>query len=159
MKELLETFSLGEIVIFLVLLAATIKSFFTFWDWAVGRLKLVFNKQYEKEQLKEKFQEIIADQNRKLNSAFQEHNQMRDQMGEIHQMINVLMESDRNDIKAWITEKHHYFCYEKGYIDDYSLDCLERRFASYEKEDGNSFVETLMNEIRALPKVSKAEKK
>ena len=101
----------------------------------------------------------IKDQNKKLNNALQEHSQMRYQMEEIHKMMNVLMESDRNDIKAWITEKHHYFCYEKGYIDDYSLDCLERRFASYEKEDGNSFVETLMNEIRALPKVSKADKK
>lgn len=159
MEELLETFSLEEIVIFLVLLAAAIKSFFTFWDWVVGRLKLVFSKQYEKEQLKEKFQETIADQNKKLNNALQEHNQMRNQMEEIHKMMNVLIESDRSDIKAWITEKHHYFCYEKGYIDDYSLDCLERRFASYEKEDGNSFVETLMSEIRALPKVSKADKK
>lgn len=159
MKELLETFSLGEIIIFLVLFAVAIKSFFTFWDWAIERLKLIFHKEYEKEQLKEKFQEIIKDQNKKLNNALQEHSQMRYQMEEIHKMMNVLMESDRNDIKAWITEKHHYFCYEKGYIDDYSLDCLERRFASYEKEDGNSFVETLMNEIRALPKVSKADKK
>lgn len=39
-----------------------------------------------------------------------------------------------------------------GWIDDYSMECLERRFLIYQHEHGNSFVEGLMDEIRALPK-------
>jgi hypothetical protein len=38
------------------------------------------------------------------------------------------MKSDKDSIKAFITKEHHYFCYEKGWIDDYNLDCLEKRF-------------------------------
>lgn len=64
----------------------------------------------------------------------------------------MLIESDKEDIKAFITGQHHYFIYGKGWIDDYSMECLEKRFAIYEREHGNSFVEGLMNEIRALPK-------
>ena len=68
--------------------------------------------------------------------------------------MSILLASDKDDIKSWITEKHHYFCYEKKVIDDYSLDCIEKRYQHYVDEGGNSYVATLMREIRALPKVS-----
>lgn len=53
---------------------------------------------------------------------------------------------------GYVTERHHFFVYEQGWIDDYSMECLERRFLIYQHEHGNSFVEGLMDEIRALPK-------
>ena len=70
-----------------------------------------------------------------------------------------MVESDKDDIKAWITEKHHFYCYEKRHIDDYSLDCIEKRYAHYQDEGGNSFVEDLMKDIRKLPKTSSLELK
>ena len=68
--------------------------------------------------------------------------------------IELLTQSDKDDIKAWITEKHHYFCYEKGQIDDYSLDCIEKRYSHYKDEGGNSFIDDLMNDLRSLKKTS-----
>ena len=58
--------------------------------------------------------------------------------------INLLIESDKDDIKQSITKDHHYFCYQLKSIDDYSLDCIEKRFSHYEEEGGNSFVQVLM---------------
>ena len=75
-------------------------------------------------------------------------------MEETKKTMSILLASDKDDIKSWITEKHHYFCYEKKVIDDYSLDCIEKRYQHYVDEGGNSYVATLMREIRALPKVS-----
>ena len=68
----------------------------------------------------------------------------------VKKSVELLIESDKNDIKSWITEKHHYFMRQK-WIDDYSLDCIERRFKCYQREGGNSYVEELVNEIRKLP--------
>ena len=65
----------------------------------------------------------------------------------------MLVESDKESIKAYITERHHFFVQERKWIDYHSMDCLERRFAIYEKEHGNSFVEDLMNDLRQLPKM------
>lgn len=45
--------------------------------------------------------------------------------------IDMLIDSDKDDIKSFITEKHHYYCYKVGYIDDFSLDCIEKRFKHY----------------------------
>nr|DAP87437.1 MAG TPA: hypothetical protein [Caudoviricetes sp.] len=70
----------------------------------------------------------------------------------INDSIAMLIESDKESIKAYVTERHHFFVYEQGWIDDYSMECLERRFLIYQHEHGNSFVEGLMDEIRALPK-------
>ena len=67
-------------------------------------------------------------------------------------MLDMLIDSDRDDIKSFITMQHHHFVYEKKWIDDYSMDCLEKRYQHYEDEGGNSYVEHLMIELRSLPK-------
>ena len=77
---------------------------------------------------------------------------IKTQLESLKDSINLLLESDRDDIKQSLTKDHHYFCYKLGSIDDYSLDCMEKRYAHYEKEKGNSFVKTLMQEVRALPR-------
>ena len=56
----------------------------------------------------------------------------------------MLIESDKDDIKAYITREHHFFCYEQGWIDDFSLDCLEKRYAHYKIEGGNTFIDGFM---------------
>ena len=75
----------------------------------------------------------------------------------IENKVQLLTEADQYDIKAWITEKHHYFCYEKKWIDDYNLDCIEKRYHYYTLEGGNSFIADLMEEIRTLPRVSSSK--
>ena len=68
--------------------------------------------------------------------------------------IDMLIDSDKDAIKAYITQKHHFFCYEQGWIDDFSLDCIERRYQHYKEEGGNTFIDGFMGELRQLPKGS-----
>lgn len=65
--------------------------------------------------------------------------------------VNILMESDKEDIKAYVTEKHHLYL-SRGWIDDFTLECIEKRFACYQEEEGNSFVENLVQDLRKLPR-------
>lgn len=62
MMALLETYSITEILIFLVLLAIAFKSVVTFWDWLVSRLSVHFKKENEQalqqEKTDKKFEEI-----------------------------------------------------------------------------------------------------
>lgn len=150
MKEILElfnTFSGTSIVIFIVMLAFAIKGVVTFVDWGYERLKQYFDKKHSTQESKEKILE-------KLDSHSKDILEIKEAFAQQQKLINLLVNSDRDDIKAWITEKHHFYCYEKKYIDDYTLDCIEKRFRHYEDEGGNSFVATLMQEIRSLPKIS-----
>jgi hypothetical protein len=73
-------------------------------------------------------------------------------MHELEKKNDILIESDKDDIKAYITREYHYFVEEKKWIDKFSLDCIEKRYAHYVDEGGNSFILDLMNELRKLPK-------
>lgn len=133
--ELLKQFSLTEIVIFIILLGSAIKGFSSFLDWLNEKGVKIFKNKYQKpKETEETLKEIIQ--------------AIQDLKGD----VQLLMQSDKDSIKAFITKQHHYFCYQEKEIDDQSLDCIEKRYAHYKDQGGNSYIDTLMSELRALPK-------
>lgn len=145
MLELLSTFSIAQILLFIVLLAVAFKKVADFIDWVQDKIK----KRDKKTITQQEEQQKRIDRFDQLEKNVVEMNEYMKDMGN---KINILMDSDKDAIKAWITREHHYFCYQRKWIDDYSLDCLERRYSHYVEENGNSFISTLMDELRALPK-------
>lgn len=141
MENLLKTFTIEQIILFTVLLAAAIKGIVTWTDWANQKL----NNKLSQKQNEDDFK-------KDMNALKTTVTTINEKIDNMTSLIDLLMISDKDEIKAYITREHHYFCYDLGYIDDYNLDCIERRYALYVKEGGNSFVEELMKDIRALPK-------
>ena len=139
--QLLKQFDITTFLTFTIVLALAAKGVIIFFDWVKERLMKMFNKQTKKQRQREQL--------RQQEKSIRE---LKNNMESIQSKMNLLIESDKDDIKAWITEKHHFYCYQQKYIDDYTLECLEKRFSHYEVEGGNSFVHTLMEELRALPK-------
>lgn len=152
MEELLTKYTAVEIIVFMVLLAFAIKEVITFIDWAHNRLRGAFKKENEREEIKQQLNDVyncFECLDTHFTTVIEEN---RVQSNKMQETIDILLASDKDDIKAWITQQYHYFCYELGCIDDFSLDCIEKRYSHYQDEGGNSFVATLMAEIRALPK-------
>jgi hypothetical protein len=145
MTELLNNYSLTEILMFIIMLAFAIKGVIDFYDWAKKRIKEPVDKAYTEKEMKQKVLDTLESHN--------------EQIDKISKAIDILIASDKDDIKSWITEKHHYFCYELGYIDDYNYQCIEARYKHYKEEDGNTFIDSFIEDIRALPKVSVINKK
>ena len=139
--QLLKQFDITTFLTFTIVLALAAKGVIIFFDWVKERLMKMFNKQTKKQR-----------QIEQLRQQEESIKELKSNMKSIQSKMNLLIESDKDDIKAWITEKHHFYCYQQKYIDDYTLDCLEKRFSHYEVEGGNSFVHNLMEELRALPK-------
>jgi Mg2+ and Co2+ transporter CorA len=152
MFDLLESFTPVQIFTFIILFAIAFKQTVDFIDWlkekVQNRDESVKSEQDEKETLEQRIEELEKSQ-KEISEAL---NSLKDN-------IDMLIKSDKDSIKAYITKEHHYFCYKVGWIDDYSLDCLERRFDHYVEEKGNSFIESLMDEVRALPKKPMQENK
>ncbi len=135
MKTLLETFSISQIVLYTILVLIAFKGVVTFFDWFTSRGVDYFKTKYQKPK---QLQQSVENMAKTLTT--------------LAEKVDMLIQSDKDDIKAFITRQHHYFCYQKGWIDDHSLDCIERRFEHYRHQGGNSFIETLMEQIRDLPK-------
>ena len=145
--ELLSTYSVTEIITFIVIIALAIKGTVEFFDWGKKRMQSASNARHEEEDSQTTIKENI-------DELFKMQKAQKESIDKLTQAVDLLIQSDKDDIKAWITEKHHYYCYQLKYIDDFSLDCIEKRYSHYKKEGGNSFVEDLMRDLRSLKKVS-----
>lgn len=75
--------------------------------------------------------------------------EISDKVSSLQEETELLKESDKDSIKAFITKEYNYWV-PKGCIDIYSLKAIESRYAKYVKEHGNSFVEDLMIGLRGL---------
>lgn len=152
MKELLTQYSVTDILIFIVILAAAIKGTFSFFEWAHAKLKSFFSKQEAPIKQKEKTEKRFEKNEQAIQEIKTNQEQINATLQQISNKITLLINSDKDDIKSFITREHHYFCYQLHWIDDYSLECCERRYQHYRDEGGNSFILGFMNELRALPK-------
>ena len=146
MIQLFTNYSSREIILFIIVLAIGIKNLIQFVDWAKKRTKQAVQENNIPAQLActtQRHEEELGD--------------IRKQLVSIEQAVNLLISSDKDDIKQSLTKDHHYFCYKLKSIDDYSLDCMEKRYSHYKDEGGNSFVKILMQEVRALPRKIETE--
>ena len=150
--SVLKDFPISEILLCIIGVLVLIKWIIEYFDWGHKRTKDKYDQ--EAKQSKD-----IKDINEKLNQNSEDikmliemQKQQNEKIEQQNLRIGLLIDSDKDDIKAFITEKYHYFVEVRGWIDDYSLDCLERRFQHYKDENGNSFVADLMSEIKRLPK-------
>lgn len=143
MIDMLQQYSITDIMIFTVFLALAIKGIISFFDWVKERATQHFKAKEDQDR-----QEV--DQNDKINSILESQNAILAQIHEMRDIIDILEASDRDAIKSYITKEYKYYTKE-GWIDDYSLEILEKRFHHYELEGGNSFILKLMEELRALP--------
>lgn len=152
MTELFNNYTVGEIVSFVVTFALATKGIVTFWDWAVDRVKKSMNKQTQKERERQILEEKIERNEQKIIEVFKKEEENKQTLDNLSQCVNILVQSDKDAIKSYITKEHHYYCYKQKWIDDYTLDCIERRYLHYKDEGGNSFISDLIEELRDLPK-------
>ena len=151
MIALLQYYSLSDILMFTIFLALAIKSLISFFDWAYVYIKKFFNIHYSKINQKEALERRLQKGSQVMTELKNSQQTTDEILKNLSAKIDLLIDSDKDDIKSYITREHHYFCYKLGYIDDFSLDCIEKRFKHYSDEGGNSFIENFMKDLRALP--------
>lgn len=102
---------------------------------------------------KQKELDIQAEFN-KLHERFDKIDNLLDEletrMAAAEQRLKDLTESDMHDIKAWIVEQYHKFYTNQGWIDAFSAETIDKRYADYVKEGGNSYVENLITQLHTL---------
>lgn len=155
MIALLQHYSLSDIFMFTIFLALAIKSLISFFDWSFDHVKKIFYKEHGKLTEKEKLEQRLQKGSEVMTTLKANQQITSEKLNELAKKIDLLINSDKDDIKSYITKEHHYFCYQQGWIDDFSLDCLEKRYQHYLEENGNSFIKGFMEELRALPKQTK----
>ena len=150
--SVLKDFPISEILLCIVGVLVLVKWIIEYFDWGHKRTKDKYDQETERKKNIEDINEKLNQNSEDIKMLIEMQKQQNEKIEQQNLRIELLIDSDKDDIKAFITEKYHYFVEVKGWIDDYSLDCLERRFQHYKDENGNSFVADLMSEIKRLPK-------
>lgn len=161
MIELFKTLTIEQVIIYSVLIIIAAKGVFDFILYIKKIYKDKFDKDYNKKQREElitRYKADIADMQNKMiechssvgNKIDDLTNTLNGRMDEMEEQLNILTVSDMHDIKGWIVEKHHLLM-KKGWVDDFTMDTIEKRYSDYEKEGGNTYVHTLVEELRTLP--------
>lgn len=152
MLELFQKFSFPEIVLFIIMLAVAIKGVVTFLEWSQEKISKVLHIKNGRTAEKQQMKQHLADNTISIEKLAEKQNATDEYLKKMSDKIDLLIESDKDDIKSYITREHHRFCYDLKEIDDFSLDCLEKRFKHYSDEGGNSFIQEFMQELRKLPR-------
>jgi hypothetical protein len=152
MDKIISSFSVEQVVLFLVLGAAAIKGAIDFYDWAHAKLQNKFKKEEKIDNTEAQLLDELSERDKKITELEDNQSQIIESLDNMNKKVDLLIDSDKDDIKSFITREHHFFCYVQGWIDDYSLECCERRYDHYVHENGNSFIEGFMNDLRKLPK-------
>ena len=148
LEHFFETYSLTQIIIFIIFSALAVKEFINLIDLFLNRGEKYFKNKNKEEDKFAKYEEEIK--------ALKENQEkMSESINKLSANVELLIDSDKDDIKSFITKEYHYFVEQKGWIDKFSFDCIEKRFNHYRDEGGNSFIEDLMSELRQLPKQPK----
>lgn len=150
MVELLSTFTGTQIIIFIAMILLAGKELLTAIDFFKKRNKDVIDKEHEKEDEKEEILEQLKDISAKIENHNQKFDEISQRIDKQQETLNTLIASDIEDIKSDIVKQYHYFM-GKQWIDDFSLDVVEKRFARYKEEGGNTYVENLVEKLRQLP--------
>lgn len=148
MIELFQKFTFPDIVTFIVLFALAIKGIISFFEWSQQKIGKVLHIKNDKAQMKQR----LLKNTELIEKITNKQNNTDEYLQKMSQKIDLLIQSDKDAIKSYITEEHHKFCYDLKEIDDFSLDCLQKRYRHYADEGGNSFIEGFMQDLRKLPR-------
>lgn len=161
MIELLSTLTLTQVFTYAILILIGIKELLTLKDFFKKRV----DKKYEDENSDRKQTEEIFEELKSLKEEIQAQKkeydvlksniydfkeQYKTKEEERQAILKLLIKSDRDAIKSFIVKEYHHFI-EQQWIDDFSLDTIEKRFTHYKEEGGNSYICNLIKDLRDLP--------
>lgn len=150
MLEILSTYTIAQLLVILVGVGLLIKGIWDLVDFFIKKIKNHYDKSQQGEITRKEIFEQVEKVSDKINKIVEEQSIIKGKIDDQQEFLDLLIESDKDQLKSLIVNRYHHFI-AKGWIDDFSMDSLEKNFQHYEDEGGNSYVHDLMVELRKLP--------
>jgi len=173
-ETLMSQYSVGSIVFVLILAGVAVKflgellayfseklsNYFgmrqtdkTFKEETQRQLQLLVKQREEDETFRMDTQKTLSDLLKNQEQILETQQLLADKIDDNTHQVSLLQDRMQDSTRAYIIDKYHYFKM-MGVIDIMSLEDLERRFMYYKEAGGDTFIDGLMEEIRALPDIS-----
>ena len=182
LNTLLSQFSIEGLILLGVLFLVAVKFVGELFEYCYNKIKKYFDIKDEKEErheeimnsLEELKQQVSEQEELSKESSKQITNlsvQLKEQedksqifqkaidnqivkFTDFETQLQNLCDRMQDSTRAYIIDKHHHYCYQIGAIDDMALQDIERRFMYYKAAGGNTFIDSMMEEVRNLPRLT-----
>lgn len=162
LTTLFSQYSTESIILFIMAIAIAIKAVSELWEYFYNKLRKYFNYQTKKEQTYSDLMESISNletslstlRQKEIVSIYEKVDLSVKRNEEVKAQVSLITERLQETTRGHIIDKHHYFCYELRYIDDLSLQSLEREYLYYKASGGDTYVDGLMEDMRELPRLT-----
>lgn len=154
MSNLFAQYSIETIILIIVMLGVATKFIGELIEWFYTKLRKYFNHQNDKDKAHSEITDGLSDIKEKISTLVTNSTILNERVSNLEAQAELTTDRLQENSKSYIIDKHHYFCYEVKAIDDLNLQSLERRYLYYKTAGGDSYIDGLMEEIRALPKVN-----
>jgi len=154
LTNLFSQYSIETLILLTISLGLAIKFVGELWEYFYNKVKKYFNYQSQKDQKHEEIIDGIGSIKEQIKSLKEENKNLNDKLASFDDKMDIMTERLQENTRSFIIDKHHYFCYTVGAIDDLNLQSLERHYLYYKASGGNSFIDGLMEDIRALPRLN-----
>lgn len=157
MVELINAFGIGTVVIVLLIAIPAIVNFITWckklWQKRTAFIEENVEKGRQKEKIEEAKEQRLQDGEVRMSQTEADISDLKTIIQKQQEQIDLLIESDKLNIKTWIKEQHEKWMPRKC-IDSQTLELLCQRYKLYKLEGGNSWAKKLFDELCALPVVT-----
>lgn len=151
-EQLFAQYSIESILLLLIMLGVSVKFIGELCEYFYNKMKKYFADEASQVKENESLSESIRQIDSKVTAVKDSIEKQQEIIAMLQEQSQLTVERMQENERSYIIDKHHYFCYEVGMIDDMNLQSLERRYVYYKAQGGNSFIDGLMREIRALPR-------
>lgn len=169
-------YSAVEVIYMLILIGLSFKLVSELVDWFKNKGRVYFKKETQQENLVDKL-DIISEKIDSLSDQISGLEQrvdntetaiyslkdkvknltdvaasLEEQSQKTDESLNLVQDRLQNQARDRLIELHHKYVYEYKMIDDIGLQSMERTYFYYKAAGGNTFIDTLMDEVRDLPR-------
>lgn len=159
LNQLFSQYSFESLWLLIILLAVAFKFVNELFEYFYERAKKFFNYQSKKDNDKKDIINSLDNLRRNIENLQNSIVTQSEAIKQLKDHEKLTLERLQENSRNYIIDKHHYFCYEVKAIDDLSLQSLERRYLYYKAAGGDSFIDGLMEDIRALPRIDLSNKR
>lgn len=138
MENLLNAFDFKTIILVLFLAAVGVREVIQLYRYFHIRIYGSFEK-------RDNAKDIMNQMGRSMQSVLIE-------LKDIDKKLTLLQASNRDSIKSWILMSYQKYREDSTQLDSMQMDLLERRYQHYKDQGGNSYIDEIMDELRAIYK-------
>jgi hypothetical protein len=154
LNALAGSYSLEDVFFFFIAAVILVKTVGQAWEWMCEKVRTHVLHHSSKDVAVATVESAIGELRETLGSINDKVSGISDRLDCTDASIAALQEHQLQVTRAYFVEKYYYYSKELGAIDENGLQVLEVRYAFYKAHGGNSYIDSLMEELRELPRIS-----